>query len=629
VLAVTAIGSSPSQAVRQAYSALDSIHFEGMNYRCDIGSFFVKNSPVRLAVLGSTRGSDMQAIIHAISRRELKAEIRLVLSNKADAYILERAKSHGIEARFIDPRGGPEGKLKKREEYDSEVIAALETIEGGVDLILLIGYMRIISPLFVNTFRGRIYNVHPSLLPDFAGGMDLDVHRAVIESGADFTGCTVHVVTEEVDAGPILVQKRCHIDTSESPDTLKAKVQRLEGEALIEAIQLFQQQLKQQHVVEVAKRQKHRDERKTKPDSQDHVTYRSAGVDIDAGNLLVERIKPFTKATARPGTTAKIGGFGGLFDLKEAGYKDPLLVSGTDGVGTKLKIAQDLKRHETIGQDLVAMCVNDVLTRGAEPLFFLDYFATGALAVDEAAQVIRGIADGCKLAGCALTGGETAEMPGMYPPGEYDLAGFAVGAVERDSVLPIVQSIRVGDAVIGLASSGLHSNGFSLVRHIIKLNSVSLTSKPPFPSKHETLGAALLEPTRIYVKSVLPLMKARKIKAAAHITGGGLLENIPRVLPSLEMGVDLDLALWRVPPVFHWLASLGNLQPNEMLRTLNVGIGMVLIVAQEDVASLLESLKSSGLGESNAFLIGKVVPRKSGDVQVQVSNAELLLQHSV
>lgn len=622
VLAVTSVSATPAKAIGQAYSALEKIQFEGMHYRCDIGSYFANNTPARLAVLGSTRGTDMQAIIDAIASKDLNAEIKLVLSNKADAYILERARAHGIEAGFVDPRTS-EGKPKKREEFDREMIAALDAVEGGIDLVLFIGYMRIISALFVSRFEGRIYNVHPSLLPDFAGGMDLDVHKAVIDSGAKHTGCTVHVVTEDVDAGPILVQKRCTIEASDNPDTLKAKVQHLEGVALIEAIQLFQQQEKQKRKAEETKRQQRRDKRKA-AEGQGPVTYRSAGVDIDAGNLLVERIKPFTKATARPGTSAKIGGFGGLFDLKEAGYRDPLLVSGTDGVGTKLKIAQEVKKHDTLGQDLVAMCVNDILTRGAEPLFFLDYFATGALAVDEATQVVKGIADGCMLAGCALVGGETAEMPGMYPPGEYDLAGFAVGAVERDGVLPIMDNIKAGDVVVGLASSGLHSNGFSLVRHIIKLNAIDVSAKPPFPSKHEKLAHALLEPTRIYVKSVLPLMKARQIKAAAHITGGGLLENIPRVLSS-DIGVDLDLAQWTVPPVFGWLASLGQLQPREMLRTLNVGIGMALIVSAEHVDGVVAALTSSG---EDARVIGKVVARRSGEggesEQVHVANTELL-----
>lgn len=619
VLAVTAVSPRPAQAIARAYAALDKIHFDGMHYRCDIGSYFANNTPVRLAVLGSTRGTDMQAIIDAIARRELNAEIALVVSNRADAYILERARAHGIAHHFVEPRDA-DGKLKPREAYDREVIAALDGVDGGVDLVLMIGYMRIVSAAFVERFRGRLYNVHPSLLPDFAGGMDLDVHQAVLDSGAKFTGCTVHVVTEEVDAGPILVQKRCAIDATDNADTLKAKVQHLEGVALIEAIQLFEQQEKQKYRAEEVKRQQRREKRKA-AEGQGPVTYRSAGVDIDAGNLLVERIKPFTKATARPGTSANIGGFGGLFDLKEAGYRDPLLVSGTDGVGTKLKIAQEVKKHDTLGQDLVAMCVNDILTRGAEPLFFLDYFATGALAVDEATQVVKGIADGCMLAGCALVGGETAEMPGMYPPGEYDLAGFAVGAVERDGVLPIMDTIKEGDVVIGLASSGLHSNGFSLVRHIIKLNNIDVSAKPPFASKHEKLAHALLEPTRIYVKSVLPLMKARKIKAAAHITGGGLLENIPRVLTP-KIGVDLDVAQWSVPPVFGWLASLGQLQPREMLRTLNVGIGMTLLVAPDHVASVLEALTASG---EDARVIGKVVPRRLDDSeQVHVANAQLL-----
>ncbi len=283
-----------------------------------------------------------------------------------------------------------------------------------------------------------------------------------------------------------------------------------------------------------------------------------------------------------------LGGFGGLFDPKAAGYTDPLLVAATDGVGTKLTLAGQVGRHDTIGQDLVAMCVNDLIVQGAEPLFFLDYFATGKLSVDQAADVVRGIADGCKLSGCALIGGETAEMPGLYRPGEYDLAGFCVGAVERDRLLPRTHDVRPGDAVLGIASSGPHSNGYSLIRRIVETGKHDLAAPAPF-DEARTLGDVLLTPTRIYVKSVLSSLKLDQIKALAHITGGGLTDNIPRVLPA-GMGVQLDAATWDFPPVFRWLAGSGGVAPAEMARTFNCGIGMVAIVPAAEAAKVVAHL---------------------------------------
>lgn len=320
--------------------------------------------------------------------------------------------------------------------------------------------------------------------------------------------------------------------------------------------------------------------------------YKEAGVDIDAGNALVERIKPMAKATTRAGVLGGLGGFGALFDLKAAGFKDPLLVSTTDGVGTKLKLAQEMNLHSTIGMDLVAMCVNDLIVQGATPLFFLDYFATGSLNVDEAGDVISGIAEGCSLAGAALVGGETAEMPGMYQKGDYDLAGFAVGAVERDQLLP-KKNIEEGDVLIGIASSGVHSNGYSLVRKIVKDAKANLNDKAPFETEHRSLGGALLEPTRIYVKSLLPLLKAEKIKAMAHITGGGLSENLPRVLPE-KLAAHIDLDRWVMPSVFQWLMRAGDVDAHEMLRTFNCGIGMILVVAKKEAEEVLASLEKTG-----------------------------------
>ena len=304
------------------------------------------------------------------------------------------------------------------------------------------------------------------------------------------------------------------------------------------------------------------------------MTYRAAGVDIDAGDELVERIKPLAKATSRSGVMGGLGGFGALFDLRAAGFQDPVLVSSTDGVGTKLKIAIDTGLHDHVGIDLVAMCVNDLVVQGAEPLFFLDYFATGKLEVEQASRVIAGIAKGCSLAGCALVGGETAEMPGMYSGEDYDLAGFSVGAAERTNLLP--KDVSPGDALLGLASAGVHSNGFSLVRRIVATTNAGWATPAPFAAG--SLAEALMAPTRIYVKSVLALHRAGLLKAAAHITGGGLPGNVPRVLPKGTRAV-IDAAKWKLPPVFAWLARTGGVEAEEMLRVFNCGLGMVLVVS--------------------------------------------------
>jgi phosphoribosylformylglycinamidine cyclo-ligase len=312
------------------------------------------------------------------------------------------------------------------------------------------------------------------------------------------------------------------------------------------------------------------------------LTYRAAGVDIDAGDALVEAIKPLARSTRRSGVMGGLGGFGALFDPKAAGFHDPILVSSTDGVGTKLRVAIDTGLHATVGIDLVAMCVNDLIVQGAEPLFFLDYFATGRLDVAQARAVIGGIAEGCRQAGCALVGGETAEMPGMYHGDDYDLAGFAVGAAERDSLLP--RDVRPGDALLGLASSGVHSNAFSLVRRIVALTGLPWTAPAPFASGL-TLGEALMTPTRIYVTSVLALHRAGLLKAAAHITGGGLPGNVPRVLPD-GMIAALE-ATWTVPAVFSWLAHAGGVPLDEMIRVFNCGLGMVLVVSDPEAATTL------------------------------------------
>ena len=337
---------------------------------------------------------------------------------------------------------------------------------------------------------------------------------------------------------------------------------------------------------------------------QNNLTYADAGVNIDAGNLMVEKIKPIVKTTQRAGSDTELGGFGGLFDLKATGFKDPVLVAANDGVGAKLKIAIDAGIHHTVGIDLVAMCVNDLVVQGAEPLFFLDYFATGKLDPDEGAAIVSGIAEGCSQAGAALIGGETAEMPGMYKNGDYDLAGFAVGAAERGTLLPS-NDIREGDVILGLASTGLHSNGFSLVRRIVEKSGLDLKTPAPF-DKTFSLGKALLTPTRIYVRSLLAVIKKyRGIKALAHITGGGFPENIPRVLPK-ALAAELNLSSIHVLPVFSWLSEQGNIAEHEMLRTYNCGIGMVVVVEAKNAADILTALEQQG---EKVTKLGAIVPR--------------------
>ncbi len=329
------------------------------------------------------------------------------------------------------------------------------------------------------------------------------------------------------------------------------------------------------------------------------LTYADAGVDIDAGNALVERIKPAAKRTARSGTMSGLGGFGALFDLKAAGYTDPVLVAATDGVGTKLRIAIDTGNVDSIGIDLVAMCVNDLVCQGAEPLFFLDYFATGKLDVDQATRIITGIADGCAQSGCALIGGETAEMPGMYHKGDFDLAGFAVGAMERGRDLP--REVREGDVLLGLLSNGVHSNGYSFVRKVVDLSGLGWDAPSPFGTG--CLGAALLAPTRLYVRSALAAVRAGGVHALAHITGGGLTENPPRVMPD-GLACEIDLSAWELPPVFRWLATTAGMSEPELLKTFNCGIGMIAVVAEDRAAALAGLLTAQG---ESVTQMGRVV----------------------
>lgn len=352
-----------------------------------------------------------------------------------------------------------------------------------------------------------------------------------------------------------------------------------------------------------------------RPEGRNGLTYKDSGVDIDAGDALVARIAPAAKATRRPGADADLGGFGGLFDMKAAGFTDPVLVAATDGVGTKLKIAIETKIYAGIGQDLVAMCVNDLVVQGAEPLFFLDYYATGKLELEAAAMVIEGIAGACKASGCALIGGETAEMPGLYAKGDFDLAGFSVGAVERDAILPRKDTMKAGDALIGVASSGVHSNGYSLVRKVVETSGLAYSAKAPFGSD-ETLGEALLAPTRLYVKSALAAIKAGGVKGFAHITGGGITENLPRALPD-GLDAHINLSSWTPKPVFGWLAQTAGIEVQEMLRTFNCGIGMIAIVAPDHATAVMNAFAAHG---ESAYRIGTLVPG-SGEGKVRYREA--------
>jgi len=335
------------------------------------------------------------------------------------------------------------------------------------------------------------------------------------------------------------------------------------------------------------------------------LSYKDAGVDIDAGEALIDKIKPLAASTRRPGADAQLGGFGGAFDLKRAGFSDPILVSGTDGVGTKLRIAIDSGRLDTVGIDLVAMCVNDVLAQGAEPLFFLDYYATGKLDPDVAALLISGIAEGCRQSGCALIGGETAEMPGMYAGDDFDLAGFVVGAAERGNLLPLEDEMKTGDMLIGISSSGPHSNGYSLIRKIVEISGLGWNAPAPF-APAQTLAEALLTPTRIYVKDLMPLVRQGaikgQIKGLAHITGGGITDNVPRMLPN-HLRPEIDFTTWPRPPVFSWLQEIGSVEEAELRRAFNCGIGMVLCVSSEDAASVLAKLNNDS---EQAFIIGRL-----------------------
>lgn len=586
VLAVTGVGSSLKSGLRAAYNGLSKLEFLGsngehlMHVRTDIAKKAAEKK-LRIGVLGSTRGTALLPVIEACANGALHAEIVAVVSNKSSALILEKGRALGaaVLTTFIS------SKDLSRAQYDAECTAAL--LGAGVDFVLLVGYMRILSKPFTEFWKGRCINVHPSLLPKHAGGMDLAVHQAVIDAKETESGCTIHQVTEAVDGGPIVVQKRVQVAVGETAGSLKAKVQAEEGRAFIEAIQM-------QCRGEV-------------------ISYADAGVSIDAGNKFIDVIKPLCKSTRRSGCDADLGGFGGLFDLAAAGYNssDTVLIGATDGVGTKLRIAQSTGQHETVGIDLVAMCVNDLIVAGGEPLFFLDYFATGHLEIEEAAAVVKGIAEGCRQSNCGLIGGETAEMPSMYAPGDYDLAGFSVGAVLRDRILP--SGICAGDVLLGLTSSGIHSNGFSLVRKLVDKQGLNYESPCPWESG-KTIGDSLLTPTKIYVKACVPLLKQGLLKGLAHITGGGLLENLPRSLPK---DVSAEITLHPpLLPVFKWIQDASGLDDTELLRTFNCGIGMVLILPKENAQTVKNMLLAAG--EIDVYDMGVLV-EGDGEVVMKTS----------
>ena len=631
VFAITGVGSSLRSALAASYAVLPELQsgwgraptskprtmigFDGMHYRRDIGWRGI-TAPTRVGILGSTRGTDVSALVAALNTPGGaiygKAELVVCVSNKPDSGILERARAHGVRVECIQAYKG-----ESRSHYDARLSSILHA--HRVDLVLCIGWMRILSKDFTDAWAGCCLNVHPSLLPDFAGGMDVAVHQAVLDAGRSRSGCTVHQVTALVDGGPIVVQKSCEVLSTDTVASLKERVQTLEGEAMVEAVAQFTAgvigPLASSGWYAMGSGGNGAGDGCGEVAAQG-LTYKSAGVNIDAGHALVQKIKPLMQRTRRTGGDTHVGGFGGLFDLAAAGYGavGELLVASADGVGTKMKIAQECGTHDTVGIDLVAMNTNDIVACGAEPLFFLDYFATGVLDVEVAAKVVAGIAEGCVQSGCALIGGETAEMAGMYSPGVYDLAGVAVGAVRRTNLLP-APDIGPGDLLLGLPSDGIHSNGFSLVRKCVEKSGLKWDA--PCPWAHEgTLGMTLLQPTKIYVKALLPLIGKQLIKGAAHITGGGILDNLPRVLPA---GVCADVHVvssgWTLPPVFKWLQSQAQLPQSELLRTFNCGVGMVLVLAAERKDEVVSALVEAG---ETPMMLG--VLREASDPALGVVN---------
>ncbi len=585
VLTIVGVSSSLPKAIKAAYRGVEHIEMD-MHARSDIGKKALHRD-FRIGIIGSGNGTSVKGMLKAGGNGFIPAlpgaKVVMVVSNRSKSGILEKAKNAGIRHAFVSQKG------KLNEEFDAEISDIM--LAESVDLILLAGFMRILSPSFCCAWEKRCLNVHPSLLPAFKGLMNLEVHKAALHQGVSVTGCTIHTVSPEVDEGAIVVQRKVSVVKGDTPESLQAKVQAEEELAFTEAVKKYLGDVRN--------------------GMQNGLTYAAAGVNIDAGNKFIDMIAPSCKATKRSGCDADLGGFGGLFDLSAAGYDkgDTVIIGATDGVGTKLKLAQAIGDHTGVGIDLVAMCVNDLLVVGGEALFFLDYYASGKLLVDEAAEVVKSIAEGCIQSECGLIGGETAEMPGMYSPGDYDLAGFAVGAVNKNMILP--RQLSAGDVIIAISSSGIHSNGFSLVRKILERSSTSLQSPPPFSSPHPTLAKALLVPTQIYVKALKPILKQGIIKALAHITGGGLPENLPRAFGK-NSPLAAHLLAWSLPPIFDWLQKTGNVALPELLRAFNCGVGMCVIVDKNDANAVLSALGGS------AWMLGSMQKRQKGEPEVVI-----------
>ena len=514
------------EALQKIYNNIYKIKYDNIFYRRDIGYSYMKykntnvneRKKIRIGILGSTRGTSCKRLIEETLSGNISATIEVIISNEKNAEILDKAKLGDIDFICLS-------KKERKKDYNDKLLNILECYT--LDVIFLVGYMKIIPKKIVEKYEGRMYNIHPSLLPKYKNMMDRSVHEMVISNGERITGCTLHLVSEKVDEGDIILQKQMIVKT-DNPEELKSEVQKLESELLIEYV----------NMISMKKREK--------------INYESAGVNIDMGNKFVDIIKKVCNEKDN-----KIGGFSGLFP-----YKNIILAASTDGVGTKIEIAKKLNKYDTIGIDLVAMCVNDLIVQGAKPLFFLDYIATDRIKLDQCEEILRGIHEGCKIAGCKLIGGETAEMPGFYPNNNFDLAGFSVGAIENDKMFP--RKVNEGDLIFGLKSSGVHSNGYSLVRKLLKENNYSLEE--------------LLVPTKIYVNELDIIISDLNcyIRGFSHITGGGIIDNLPRVL-SKGNTFKLDKK-WEIPNVFKWIKEKSGMDNNEMLRTFNCGIGMIVIV---------------------------------------------------
>lgn len=531
---VTNYSEDPCQNFITVYNNINKINYKNKYFRKDIGINHIKNKigkKIKVAILGSTKGTSTQKLIKNF--KKLNISIELIISNNNKSYILERGRDFKISTFYLNPLD-----FSTKEDYDKRLINILKIFD--VDLILLVGYMKILTKKFTEEYKNKILNVHPSLLPDYKGLMDMEVHKKVIENKEKISGCTVHYVNESVDSGDIVLQKQCIIDKKETPESLKSKVQSLEEDALIESINIFR---------------------------ENKIDYTSTGVDIEEGNEVVKMIKSLS-----PQLEKDIGHFGCIYE-----YNGLKLAASTDGVGSKLEIAMELKKFDTIGLDLVAMVVNDLYCCGAVPLFFLDYLAIDKVDKEKCKLLIKGINKGCEISNCKLIGGETAEMPSLYLKDKFDLAGFGVGIVKNQ--LP--KKMEKGDLIYGIRSNGIHSNGFSLVRKLLKSSSYNLDE--------------ILTPTRIY--SELPLiMETYKetLLGLCHITGGGITENLPRIIPQ---GLSFKLKDWEFPPIFKWIQKESMMTKEEMLRVFNCGFGMLLVFKKDSRPVIKEELQY--LGEIN------------------------------